>query len=100
MERRRAATRPVRDEEITKAKTVTDYAGLVVAGKEPDETFGAKAVAQEVNGRFGSKLRRPVGPRTFSSGLRRLAAAGRIHLVREGKGHVEALYAKGPKPAS
>jgi hypothetical protein len=71
----------------------------VVASRPPDETFGASHIAAEVNRRYPTKLRRPVDPRTVSSALRRLRDTGHLHLVREGRAHHEALYAKGPRPA-
>ena len=99
VERRRAVARPpVVDEETatSRLRTVSDFAAYLIQGKGPEETFGPNGLAREVNQRFRARLRSLVGPRTISSALRRFSAAGRIHLVREGKGHIEALYAKTP----
>ncbi|HEX7180683.1 MAG TPA: hypothetical protein VF756_02485 [Thermoanaerobaculia bacterium] len=71
----------------------------VLQSKAPDETFGAADLAREITRRWGSKLRRRVDARSVAATLRRWAAAGRIHLVREGKAYAESLYTRG-KPSS
>jgi hypothetical protein len=63
-------------------------------------TFGARQVAAEVNRRYRDLLRRPMDARAVSVTLRRLHAAGRLHLVRQGKSNHEALYTKPPRPAA
>jgi hypothetical protein len=63
-------------------------------------TFGGKQVAAEVNRRYRDKLRRPIDARAVSVTLRRLQAAGRLHLVRKGKSNHEALYTKPSQPAA
>jgi len=62
-------------------------------------TFGARQVAVEINRRYKDKLGRSVDARAVSVTLRRLQAAGRLHLVREGRSNHEALYTKPPRPA-
>lgn len=64
----------------------------VLKGKAPDETFGAAEIAQEIDRRWGAKLRRRVDRRSVSAALRRRALAGRLRLVREGKAHQQSLY--------
>jgi len=64
----------------------------VVEGKPEQAHFSATTLAQEVNARFGKRLRRPLDPRTASVALRRLEAAGRIHLVEKGRAFHEAVY--------
>ena len=71
-------------------KFVSGLLRLVVA--ELSEPFGPKAVAKEINRRFRSHLEAPVGSRTASDILRRLAAEGELHLVREGLPFHEAQY--------
>jgi hypothetical protein len=66
----------------------------VVEDKAPDELFGANAVTEEIQQRWGGKLRRKVSPRSVSSTLRRWAAAGYIHRARDGRSHQEALYVR------
>jgi len=73
-------------------KFVSDLLRLVVASPEPQEPFGPAVVAAEANRRFGAHLREPIGPRTASDVLRRLAREGELQLVRKGKAHIEALY--------
>lgn len=72
----------------------------VVEGKADGEPFGAAAVAEEVNRRFGNRLKKRLDTRSASVILRRLRDARRLHVVREGKAHHEALYAKGPEAAA
>lgn len=64
----------------------------VVQGKAPEETFTHASLAHEVQDRFGDSLRKRVDPRSVSSTLRRLAAQGRLHTVREGTSHIPAVY--------
>ncbi|HVG09089.1 MAG TPA: hypothetical protein VNM67_15395 [Thermoanaerobaculia bacterium] len=66
----------------------------VIEGKSGDERFGAVAVAEEVNRRFIDILRRPATQRQVALTLRRQARRGRIHQVRRGKPHYEALYVR------
>lgn len=67
----------------------------IIEEKTEGESFGARAIAREVNQRFGSRLKRPLDVRVTSVILRRLRDARRIHLVQEGKAFHEALYARG-----
>lgn len=67
---------------------------LVLEGKAPDEVFGPSSLADEIIERWGAKLRHDVDPRSVSATLRRWAAEGEIHQVREGRAYHEALYTK------
>jgi hypothetical protein len=78
-------------------KFVSGLLWLVVSSPELSEPFGPKAVAREINRRFRAHLDEPVGPRTASDVLRRLAAAGKLQLVREGMPFHEALYTRRPR---
>jgi hypothetical protein len=75
-------------------KFVSGLLGMVVAGTELPEPFGSKAVAAEANRRFKANLDQPVGQRTASDFLRRLAREGRLQVVREGTANREALYSR------
>ncbi|HWN45059.1 MAG TPA: hypothetical protein VNW71_22740, partial [Thermoanaerobaculia bacterium] len=66
----------------------------VIEGKSGDERIGAAAVTAEVNRRFSDILRRPATQRQVALVLRRQARRGRIHQVRRGKPHYEALYVR------
>jgi hypothetical protein len=66
----------------------------VIADKEVDEPFGPLGLTEEVNQRFGQRLRRPVKANQISTALWRLEQKGIIHLVRKGRPHAEALYAR------
>jgi len=68
---------------------------LILAEKGQDERFGPVGLTEEVNRRFGKRLRRPVDSRQISVVLRRMERLGRIHLVRKGRPHWEALYSRG-----
>jgi hypothetical protein len=68
---------------------------LILAEKGQGERFGPVGLATEVNRRFGNRLRRPVDARQISVVLRRMDRLGRIHLVRKGRPHWEALYGRG-----
>jgi hypothetical protein len=79
--------------------SLSKLVGAVVRGFAPTERFGASAVAREIDRRFGAGLRKRADPRLVSIALRRLADAGRIHQVRRGRPHWEALYAR-ERPAA
>lgn len=100
LERQKAAEAIPEPEEVEtfygKRPMVSRLVARVVDGKPADATFGATEVAAEVNRRFGRSLEWAVDARTASVTLRRLARAGRIHLVREGKAFHESLYSKQP----
>jgi hypothetical protein len=71
----------------------------LVSGSDLVEPFSPSSVVEEVNRRFGSHLPKPLTARAASDFLRRLAAEGQIHLVREGRPFHEALYASTPPRA-
>lgn len=58
----------------------------------PDRACGATWVTQELNRRFGDRLRRQVSLRQVSAILRRLHRQGELDLRRRGKPHHEARY--------
>jgi hypothetical protein len=67
-------------------KLSTSYlATRVIEGKAPDEPFGPKEVAAEINRRFAARLGRTVDVRQVSVALRWMADTGRI--ARAEKGH-------------
>ena len=85
---------PNASEDLGKGTPLTRLIARVVEGKAPDEPFGANAVSEEIQQRWGGKLRRKVDPRSVSSTLSRWAAAGHLHRTRDGRSHQEALYAR------
>ncbi|HEX4965030.1 MAG TPA: hypothetical protein VF173_29750 [Thermoanaerobaculia bacterium] len=91
------AARQAEEDASLEITTLSKLIAYVVEAKPVGETFGPTAVAQEVNARFGDRLRRPIDGRTVSVNLRRLQADGQIHRVKKGKAFREALYASGPK---
>jgi hypothetical protein len=99
----KAAASPARAagaaEEDTSPMPATTLISWVVAGKAEGDSFGATAVAGEVNTRFANRLRRPLNVRSVSVALSRMAAEGLVKVVREGRAHHEALYARRPSKA-
>lgn len=84
--------------DVRRKRSLSRMVARVVEELRPDETFGATSVTQLIEERWGAKLRRRPDPRSVAANLRRWAAAGRIHQVREGRAHHEALYRKRPHP--
>jgi hypothetical protein len=66
----------------------------VVKTLPPDESFGPTRVTAEAHRLFGAYLKTPLDPRLASTVLRRLHAEGVLRLVKPGKPHQEALYAR------
>lgn len=66
----------------------------VVEARPASEVFGPSAITAEVNRRYQSRLRRPVKEKVVSIVLRRMLDTGALRLVREGRPHHEALYAR------
>ena len=96
----RTLTRPTRDESSADLGSASNprlgrMVELILAEKSPDDRFGPVGLAAEVNRRFGTRLRRPVDARQISVVLRRLDRLRKIHLVRKGRPHWEALYGRG-----
>ena len=67
---------------------------LLLGSKGVKENFGPVTLCEEVNRHFGDRLRRPVDAGQISVVLRRLRRMGRIHQVRRGRPHWEALYVR------
>ena len=84
---------------VGKRLMMSKLVGRVVNRMGEGETFGATRVAEEINRRYGTHLRRPVGARAVSVTLRRLRDAGRIHAVREGKAAQESIYERADETA-
>ena len=58
------------------------------------EAFGARGVMVEVNRRYAEVLKRPIKSAAVSVALRRMAQAGRLRQMRQGKASREALYVR------
>lgn len=67
---------------------------LLLREKGGSERFGANGLAREVNERFAERLQRPATVPQLSIILRRLHRLGKIHQVRRGRPHWEALFVK------
>ncbi len=75
---------------------LTRMVDLVLADLEPDTRFGAKQIVAEINRRFHLGLRRPADFEAVALILKRRANAGRLHRLRWGRPHHEALYTRRP----
>lgn len=75
-------------------RILTRLVNRVIEGKAGSERFGAAALAEEVNRRFANILLQPATQRQVALVLRRQARRGRIHQVRRGRPHHEALYVR------
>ena len=82
------------DIDLNKGRALSQMITRILEAKAPDEPFGASGVVKEIQERWGTKLRRPVNLRTVATTLRRWAAAGRLHQVREGRAFNESLYTR------
>lgn len=89
-----APPQPSEDFDIGDWRWLSRLMNRLIEGKAPDEVFGASSLIQEIQKRWGAKLRRRIYPRSVSSTLRRWAANGRIHLVRDGGPYAESLYTR------
>ena len=91
-----AAARSLKEEDLGSASRpkLSRMVELVVRGKGAGERFGSVDLSAEVNQRFGERLRDRVKPGDVSGVLRRLERKGRIHLLRRGRPHWEALYVR------
>jgi hypothetical protein len=67
----------------------------VVESQPEGEPFGARAIAAEVNQRYGDKLHKPMDSATVSTVLRRLSKARKLQKVRPGRAAHEGLYKRG-----
>ena len=85
------------DDSIPAGKNIlSKLAERIVFGKDMEETFGATEVAQEVQERYGARLKRRIDVRSVAAKLRRMARLRQIHRVREGRSFHESLYRRGP----
>lgn len=83
-----------RDVDTGGERILTRLVSKLIAGRPGDERFGPEGLTEEVNRRFPEILRKPARMRQVSDVLRRLARSGRIHQVRRGRPHHEALYVR------
>lgn len=81
------------EKDAGKAQTLSRAIRAVVGAKPAQEVFGASSVLRELQQRKGLSR---VDVRTVGVTLRRMQAAGEIHLVQEGRAYHEAQYSRGP----
>lgn len=87
---------PVLEDDLPPGEPVkiSRLAARVIKKKAPGETFGGASITHEINQRYGKRLRRPARVRTVATVLRRMAAAGRIRQLEEGRAYHEGLYTR------
>ena len=73
---------------------LTRLVALAVSAMEPDRPFSASELASEIDRRFGDRLKKPAERRLVSIALRRMLDRKQLRLMRKGKPHIEALYAR------
>ncbi len=88
---------PVLEDDLPPGEPVkiSRLAARVIEKKAPNETFGGASITYEINQRYGKRLRRPARVRTVATVLRRMAAAGRIRQLEEGRAYHEGMYVRG-----
>ncbi len=91
---------PAVDDSVPSGKwaVLSRLVARIVATKGPIEPFGANEITREIEARWGDRLKRRVDSRSVAAKLRRMARAGRIHQLREGRAFHEALYSHTPPP--
>jgi hypothetical protein len=87
---------PARNEDLGSASSpkLSRMVQRVLADLSPETRFGTRWVANEINRRFGGRLRKPADARRISVILRRFHRTGRLEMVRPGRPHWEALYVR------
>jgi hypothetical protein len=73
---------------------LTRLVGLAVEALKPDQPFSASELAAEIDRRFGKNLKKPTSRKLVGIVLSRMLDRGRLRLVRKGRPHTEALYAR------
>ncbi|HKI00819.1 MAG TPA: hypothetical protein VKK31_02450 [Thermoanaerobaculia bacterium] len=81
--------------DIGRKPSLTRMVQRVIESRPAGEAWGTAYITYEINRRYGDRLSRPVKPKMVSITLRRMAAAGKLRTVREGRPHHEALYGRG-----
>jgi hypothetical protein len=74
--------------------SLTRLVARAVEDLEPEHPFTAGELAAEVNRRFGDRLRKPAERKLVAIALRRMHERGLVRLVRQGRPHTEAVYAR------
>jgi hypothetical protein len=90
----RAAASPKPDLDIGKKPSLTRMIRRILAVRPAGEVFGANFITAEINQHYRDRLRRPVRAKLVSITLRRMATQRELRVVREGRPHHEALYAR------
>jgi hypothetical protein len=87
-----AAAKPSLD--IGRKPSLTGMIRRILETRPAGDVFGTNFITAEINRHYRERLRRPVKPKLVSITLRRMATQRELRLVREGRPHHEALYAR------
>jgi hypothetical protein len=92
----RPAPAPVKELPLQRGRRppVQQMVAAAVRAFESSEPFGATKVLQEIRRRHGQELQKMPEPDHVSIALQRLAKEGRIHQLRRGRPHHEAMYSR------
>lgn len=74
--------------------SLTRLVQQAVADLEPDRPFTASEMAAEVDRRFGDRLKKPADRKLVGIVLRRMLERRLLRVVRKGRPHTEAVYAR------
>ncbi len=85
---------PVPSQDVGYTPSLTKMVKRIVEIKAPSDVFGPAAILHEVLQHYGNRLRQPATKKLVSIALRRMYAAGKLRLARQGQPHHETLYAK------
>jgi hypothetical protein len=89
-----AAPQPPQMPDMGKRLRLARLIETVLERKAPQERFGPKTIAAEVNQAFGGRLKRRFSPRQASVALAWLARSGKIVRHEKGKPFRESQYAR------
>jgi hypothetical protein len=93
---RRPAAPPPPDDSLPAGRKVSinKLVVKVIEGKGPQEPFGPREIAEEINRRFGGKLKKQVDVPQVSVSLRWLASTRRVFRLKKGRPHSGSQYVR------
>jgi len=95
---RRPAALPPPDDSLPPGRKVSinKLVVRVIEGKGSQEPFGPREIAEEINRRFGEKLKKQVDVPQVSVSLRWLASTRRVFRLKKGRPHSGSQYVRQP----
>ena len=89
-----ALPEPTPNLDIGRKPSLTAMIRRVVEIRPAESVFGPNLITAEIKRHFAERLRRPVKVKLVSITLKRLARQKELRVVREGRPHHEALFAR------